>query len=445
MIRVLIGLITLYLFLACSDEQLPGRNISFSEDSSLNTPNPDRGFYDATYHLNESKEYNMFETPKEAEYTLVYALIDLEEYLEVETLPADVINTIDSNLMDAEESSVKLILRIRYRSSDGEDPSKEIVIGHLNQLKTTLVNHKDIISIVQAGSIGAYGEWHSFTGDYAEDNEDYIANRKDIIDTLNEIFPNKYIQVRYPVAKEMLYGSYTQSGDRSDTAKITSEIAFSDDIRAKIAHHNDCFLASDTDWGTYPTDDIEYYKDYVINDTKYSPVGGETCRDNSTYTNCSNALSELKTFQYSFINEAFNLDVIQRWKDEACYEEIKENIGYRLVAEKLNLQQKKDTLEVLLYVTNKGYGAPYIEYDFNLILQNEDNSYTFNISDIDMRKFYPGETIKIETSIPLADVEAGQYRLFVYIGGNYSSVRFSNSDMWDDEIKANILADIRIL
>ena len=40
-------------------------------------------------------------------------------------------------------------------------------------------------------------------------------------------------------------------------------------------HHNDCFLASSTDFGTYDDKSVEY--PYLKDDTKYTVMGGETC------------------------------------------------------------------------------------------------------------------------------------------------------------------------
>ena len=42
-----------------------------------------------------------------------------------------------------------------------------------------------------------------------------------------------------------------------------------------IGHHNDCFLASDTDFGTYVDVTTEY--PYLEQDTTYVSMGGETC------------------------------------------------------------------------------------------------------------------------------------------------------------------------
>jgi len=447
LLKLLGSLIYLFLLSGCggnstTNEESPSV-IKFTEESSVNVLNPDRGFYDADYELNTDTNYNMFEGVRESGYTLVYAPLNLEEYNTTAILPGTLINTITKNLTDANTSGVKLIFRIKYRADiNGDDPSKSIITGHLNQLKPLLQTYKDIISVIQAGTIGAWGEWHSFTGDYAENNALYKTNRREIIEKLLEIFPDKYIQIRTPMHKEELFGASLEYGEESDEGKITAEIAYSNDIRAKIGHHNDCVLASETDMGTYPSDNIEFWKDYVVNDSKYAPVGGETCGigegGEATLSSCSNALAEFKRLQYSYLNDAYHPDVLQKWKDEGCYNEIRENLGYRLVAEELNMQKNPDLLTLSLSIQNKGYAAPYIRSDVNFILKNDTQEYSFS-QDIDMRTFYPKETKQIESSISLDGIPSGEYCLYLQIGKNYSAIRLSNSNLWEESSQTNKL------
>ncbi len=422
------------------DDNRSSRTITFRENSTINTLNPDRGFYDADYELNKEKDYNRFYYAKEDGYTMVYAPINLNEYIDTERLSSEFIDIIDKNLKDATEQGVKLILRIKYHDDDnGNDPSKEIIMGHLAQLKPLLQTHKNIISIVQAGTIGDWGEWHSFTGDYADTDDEYKKNRRDIIVKLSEIFPDKYIQIRTPMHKELLFGSSETYRDEGSDGKITPDIAFTDDIRAKIGHHNDCFLASETDMGTYPSDNIDFWKNYVVNDTKYAPVGGETCKDEEEFTTCDNALSELKKFQYSYINESYQPDVIERWKEEGCYDEIQKNLGYRLVAKELDIEQSSTALNLTLSIANRGYASPYIQSEVNYVLKNSSNTFTF-AQNIDTRTFYAQLDKELKTTLSLTEVESGEYCLYLQIGKAYSAIRLSNSDLWEERSKSNKLA-----
>lgn len=443
--KLLVLSVCLFLNACSSDESTPIPTKTYEEDSSINTQNPDRGFYSATYDLTKDED-DMFDEVVDDENKLAYALIDLQDYTYIQTLPSTIINNIETNLQNAKDLNIKMILRISYRPSLNdkyEDPSKEIIASHLQQLTSTLQAHKDIISIVQAGAIGAWGEWHAFTGDYKEEHSDHKENRRTIIEALIDIFPDKYIQIRYPMQKEYLYGSSQEYQDEGTDAQITTEIAFTDDIRAKIGHHNDCFLATDNDNGTYTDDNIEFWTEYVVNDTKYSPVGGETCIDDDTYTNCSNALEQLKRLQWSYINESYHEDVIQRFKDEGCYQEIRENIGYRLVANALYLDQSETHLNIKLNITNEGYAAPYIKSSINFILQDmnaTENIYYYEESSVDLRTFYTQATNTITSDIPLDQLVSGhEHCLYIRIGEEHSYIKLSNKSLWDEITQSNIL------
>ena len=175
-----------------TEDTVQTMTIGYEEDSRMNMLNPDRGFYDADYELNRLTDSNMFENVLSEGYTLVYAPLNLEEYNTTTVLPDSLLNTLSKNLYDANTSGIKLIFRIKYRSGlNGNDPSKELIMGHLNQLKPLLQHYKETISVVQAGIIGAWGEWHNFTGDFAETAPEYKSNRRDIVEKLFEIFPDK--------------------------------------------------------------------------------------------------------------------------------------------------------------------------------------------------------------------------------------------------------------
>ncbi len=443
----LCAILAILIFSACEDKKdtIPTTVVPFTEDRAINLLNPDRGFYEATYELTDKTDENMFQSAKDQGYALIYGIVTLRDYAEVEVLPSDILAKITKNLNDAKEIGIKIIFRIMYRPDMEElDPAKEIIQGHLSQLKATLQAGKEAISVVQAGTIGAWGEWHSFTGDYSEENKDYVANRRAVVDKLMDIFPDRFIQLRTPMHKELLYGSSLYYQDEGTDAMITSKIAFSNDPLAKVAQHNDCFISSETDVGTYPSQSIPFWQDYVINESKYSPIGGETCADEELYTNCVNALSELKRFQWSFLNENYHPDVIQRWKDEGCYREIKEDLGYRLVAKELRIQQDESNLIVSLDIFNEGFASPYVKSDVTYVLEDVNNTYEYK-QEVDLRTFYPQETNAIKHAFDVEKIANGIYCLSLKIGESHSAIRLSNSNVWNEETLSNVLTcDINV-
>ena len=416
----------------------------YAKDIKANHQNPDRGFYDASYELSKDSDYNMFANLQQRGYTLAYASINLQDYTQTKNLPSDILEHINKNLQDARDSKIKLIFRIKYRSSiDSNDSSKDIITSHLKQLKPILQNYKDTISVVQAGVIGAWGEWHSFTGDYADTNATYLQNRLDILKTWIDIFPSKYIQIRTPMHKEQLLGAGGEYAETSTDGEITADIAYSDDIRAKVGYHNDCVLSNQTDMGTYSSNDIDFWKRYVRHDTLYVPIGGETCgigsEDDAKLSDCTNAIKEFRAMRYSFLNDNYHPDVLEKWKQQGCYDDIKYNLGYRIVADRLQLTKNDNLIKVSLDISNQGYAPPYVNYPVKFILETMNYTDKFD-QDIDTRKWYPQIKQTIYTEISVENVDKNEtYCLYLQVGTPNTYVRFANANIWSDDLEANRL------
>jgi hypothetical protein len=102
------------------------------------------------------------------------------------------------------ELGMKAVLRFAYeddfmgRAATG--PTEVDIKRHTQQLKPFLEANKDVIVVVQAGFIGAWGEWHSSVHDLEN-------SKRDILQWICEMTPNgRMVQVRIPPYKNMLQG-----------------------------------------------------------------------------------------------------------------------------------------------------------------------------------------------------------------------------------------------
>lgn len=424
------------------------RAITFTE-SNDNIWNPDRGLYDSTYSMGKVWGYNPFQNARDNGYALVMGILFLNDYKNTNVLPQSLLDQLDNNFQMAKSAGVKIIFRIYYRDDVADDAvSLATIQGHLDQLTPILQSHQDSISVVQAGLIGLWGEWHNFKGEFAESDPNYIANRKAITDKLLTIFsyPTVQIQLRTPVHKESLYGT----GVSDDSAKITTDIAFSDVPIARIGHHNDCFLRNETDAGTYPSDNIDFWKNYVANDSRHAPMGGETCgmtTGEESVSDCGNALQALEQLQFSYLNNVYHPDVLNKWKTQGCYETVQKKLGYRLVAVGLDAATSNDgrQLNVALDISNQGYAAPYQAITANWVLHNDQQTYRFPLAQGDIRRWQAGTTVNLSDTITLVGVETGDYCLSLQMGQSWSAIRLANTvnsqgnEVWNDTDKQNLL------
>jgi hypothetical protein len=178
-----------------------------------------------------------------------------------------------------------MVLRFAYTTSTaGDDATKDRVLAHLDQLAPYLSAGQDVIAVVQTGLIGAWGEWY-YTQNFGNagnvSSTDW-ANRKAVTDKLLSVVPStRMVQLRTPKFKRTMYStSPVQPGD-----------AYNGMTLSRIGHHNDCFLASPDDYGTYENPSVEY--PYLQSDTTYVAMGGETCGVNAPRSQCPTATTEL--------------------------------------------------------------------------------------------------------------------------------------------------------
>ena len=241
--------------------------------------NPDRGFYYATQTFASNFSPLNFTdlvsrrtipyTPYQAQYqvksSLVFRYYVLDDFVDVNNISSTFLDLVEADFNIARQAGVKLIIRFAYTitvdSSCGQefcapygDAPKAIILQHILDLKPLLQNHDDVISAVQMGFIGIWGEQYytDYFGDASTQgkllNNDWL-NRNEVLAALLDAVPeNRMVHVRYPQLKQrFLYGPNAPV----TTNPITASEAHSTSDIARIGFHNDCFLASANDFGTY--------------------------------------------------------------------------------------------------------------------------------------------------------------------------------------------------
>ena len=280
-----------------------------------------------------------------------------------------------------------------------------------------------------------------------------LQHKKIILDTLLNILPkDRMLQVRYPRYKELFY-----------QGPLTESTAFSELDASRIGHHNDCFLQDDDDT-TYRSKTITSYcknslvgeiacwKDFVSQEGRYAPVGGETCQLNPPRTECSNAVQELETLHWSFVNNGYRKEVLDSWVAGGCMDTIRLRLGYRLVLERARFSpsvQPGGMLKLEVQLSNTGYAALYNPRPAFAVLTGGGKRYELPLPTIDPRRWEPGKDHTISVSVPVpADIAIGKYQLSLWLPDPYDSlrgipayaVRFANLNVWDASTGLNVLA-----
>jgi hypothetical protein len=395
--------------------------------------NPERGFF--TPHVLPGPAG--FSSTRLLGNTLVHLNIRLDDW-RVTDIPQEALDGLDTNFADIRDAGTKAIIRFAYNNgpwpNSEPDASKAQILRHIEQLTPLLHKNTDVIAWVEAGFIGAWGEWHTSTNGL-----DNITDKRDILTALVAAIPNRYVQVRYPANIIEMY---------SDPM---------DAVKARVAHHNDCFLSSDTDVGTYERDGkitIERDQKYLAELTRYTPMSGETCAPFPPRSECANAIQEMEMLHFSAINEAYHKGILRSWESGGCMEEIKNRMGYRLSLTSASFNEQVrpgGLLNLSVNITNSGFAALMNARPLYVVLQ-EPNSIFLTKLDLDPRGWQPGDssfTASIRLPSKMAERE---YNLTLWLPDEAETlqsnplyaVQFANEGVWDEATGYNILGKVII-
>ncbi len=456
--------------------------------------NPDRGFYypTITYASNHTplvasnliSRRTTYFTPYQASYdvrtSLVFRYFVLDDFKN-SAISTNYLSLIEADFNTARIAGIKLIIRFSYINSTSDDPNnpnctdicppygdtdKARIIEHIGQLKPYFEKHSDVISALQMGFIGIWGEqyYSDFFGDASPAGTGYLTatnwdDRVEILDSLLRAVPkNTMVQVRYPQIKQKyLYGNNAAT-DPALSPPLTSSMAYDQSDAARIGHHNDCFVASPYDFGTFANYDqntanadteLAFLRSYKADDTKHTVVGGETCFNDTSIPDrlCASAGgradSDMDLFHYTYLNSDFNNEVNNNWVN-VCMDDITKYLGYRLSIATATFQNQVDPgdqFSVSIDIVNNGYAAMHNLRLAELVLvETTSGQKYYGDLQSDPRTWEPGTTttVSYDFCTPIS-MQTGQYALFLNLADAHASlydnpvyrVRLAHLNGWD--------------
>jgi hypothetical protein len=422
----------------------PTRTVTYA-DTAADFANPERGLYHFTGQCDQDafsvKTLRQYRTAQAI--SLVMCVFYLEDF-RASPISASALAFFQQQMNTVRAAGLKTVLRFAYtQSTSGNDAPRDRVLAHLDQLAPYLQANQDVIAVVQAGFIGTWGEWY-YTQNFGNEGDvsptDW-ANRRAVVDKLLAVLPAaRMAQLRTPAFKRTFYGK----------APLPDGRAYDGSAPARVGHHNDCFLASATDFGTYVDPVVEY--PYLAAETRYLAMGGETCAVNPPRSQCATALDELGRFHWSYLNVDYHTSVIAGWQSEGCLPAVRRQLGYRLVLGSGTYPQAATPggpLTVNLTLRNEGWAAPYNPRKLELVLRRHSGSptYRFPMAD-DPRFFLPGPPFTIWHTVLLPrDMPPGDYDLSLSLADPAPmltarpeyAIRLANSGVWDPATGLNAL------
>lgn len=421
--------------------------------------NPERGFLIQTYYtsgnLSSTLSANTVQKNRQNEHITLYLhSYYLTDYIASDIHP-DFLIRMERNFQALREGGGKVVLRYSYKSDDSEsakpwDATPEWMARHIDQLAPYWEEYADVILCLQAGFIGVWGEWY-YTSNFPFNptTDQQFEPRWKVLNQLLEALPdNRQLALRTPAFKMRYLKMHGE-----DVTPLSANEAYQPTAKARLCGHNDCFVASTTDYGTYES---EADRAFWAEDTRYTLMGGETCAE-CELSNGSNAIKEMEKYHWTYLNRDYHQGVLDSWESDGSMNEVKRRLGYRFVLDRATFSVQQDeskTCQVELTIRNIGFAALANERNVELVLVNKNNpteKYVYP-QPVDPRFWMPGETTIVKLSADVADIMEGTYQVYLNLPDPYPtlhdnprfSIRLANMNMWKDATGYNYLTDITL-
>lgn len=401
--------------------------------------NPERGFMHSWSVASEGSPLSLvtLQSLMNENVTIILRLYYLDAFKNSDLSTAQ-LNLIKTDFANLRTAGVKCVLRFAYNSNQNDtDAPLNIIESHLDQLKPIFEDNADVIAFVQAGFIGSWGEWHTTTNGL-----NTTANRKAVLDKLLNTFPKSIkIQLRTPGYKQEIFNYTTAIG--TDIGYGTSNIS-------RIGFHNDCFLASIDDYGTY--NDVTIDKSYISKEAQFVPTGGETCPPSGIPTaSCATANTEMSLLKWTYLNLDYYGPVLNVWRNNSCFTDFQKELGYRLVLKSANLKKEvltNENFQLNTLIENVGFAPVYNTKNTFLIFRSVNDGTIYKKSlDFDIRKVIPAVDYLLDETISLSDIPSGDYQLLLKIEDvsdtlsdrSEYSIQLANTNTWEPSTGLNDL------
>lgn len=398
------------------------------------------------------------------------------------------------------ELDKKAVLRFAYetqfmgRAATG--PTLEDIIRHTDQLKPFLEKNKDVIQVVQAGIIGAWGEWHSSFHGLERSDE----TKRTILQHICRMTPEgRSIQIRVPDYKNLL-----------DTASADYK---------RVSFHDDFIVIKQHQWDGGMSEGTPAYAQ-IVRESPFLPVDGElpwgtwSMNEDPDNPEAGWIIDGLQTARRLFLQHYTSLSAIHNYKEKnttdkysmmywketpitesflaenkmpvskgyfskkdgsvverTVFDYIRDHLGYRLELQEMTAPEvlsSNGTNPVEISLINRGFSTLFNEHPVYLVLVDEKGTVCYSVltnADVkDWQPYQPEDTsctplvhkITADMQIP-ADLSKGTYRLGLWIPdgsarlkeNNRFAVRCANSDtQWwispDGKYGINILTTVNI-
>lgn len=422
--------------------------------------NPERGFY-KTFGYNFKSSGNVAPTKVQLSGNLIHLRLSLgafskavnkEEDLE---LTEDMLNILDTMLKTIKENGGTAIVRFAYDDFNGiknVEPSLEMLLRHIEQLSPIFYANKDVISYIELGFFGPWGEMHS--SDLCTYENVNLA-----IDTMLKSAPEEItIGVRHP--------GYYAAWRNVERSALNLDSPEKGTNAYRVGLFNDGYLGSESDLGTFQNREIE--TSWLSNQARHTFYGGEVVASfgKKDFNTIDYISQEGFVTHTTYLNSEWNQNVINAWKEQIYngedtlyqgqtgYDYIANHLGYRFVIRESYIKDvaKNEELQLNLKIENVGFANLINRKQVSIVLEKDGKIYEMKTK-IDATNWNSKEIAEVPLSIAIPEeISLGEWNVYVrvskygdiQIDNNYQVIRFANPNVWNEELGANYIGNVII-
>ncbi len=447
--------------------------------------NPERGLFEfVTSHRTAADSTGQgfwrFIAAEPDSISLVFEEFVLHDFKASDISPA-YLDMMRAEFANVRKYGMKAIVIFCYvTSSDWDQTSPPDTVGatidwmltHIREVQPVIRENGDVIAFVQAGFIGRWGEWGGGAGTISVAHPDYsrdTAAQARLLTGLLAMLPaDRMLDVRAPRYKIWYL---------HDATPMSLADWWSGSPRGRIGQHNNALHASATNSGTfydYNVHDTAFFRAWYKTETKF---GGSVAEQDELWNSPYDPswFADLNGWFYSFVQplgresaEMANQHVAsvqlldQPWsqgmKARGLWNIVRRNLGYRFQLQSAALPSSVapgGLLRLRLTLINTGWSSPRNPRGLELILRDDSTGadiafplFRHKHPSLDPRLWWPGDTIRIDTSFALAALSRpGTYRAFLNLpdtsarlaGRPEYSIRLANRGVWEPRTGYNNL------
>ncbi|MCQ2219467.1 MAG: DUF4832 domain-containing protein [Paludibacteraceae bacterium] len=363
-----------------------------------------------------------------------------------------------------------------YNGTKNCDPNQSVILLHLKQLGEIYSRNSDVITFVELGMYGSWGEMHSSSN----------GSNENIAEALQTLLKNTSPEIKIGVRRPDIVACWLKVNDGNDysgfdidSEKFKEAAAAKGDTIYRVGMYNDGYLGSYSDLGTVGMGAsghqmtrelmVKWLNEY----SSHTPYGGELVANynGDSPINTPTYLS-VEGFQThtSYLNYEWHQPTILAWKDSVFqghdaeyngvdgYTYVVNHIGYRFILRESLLPERSSSSDVLpieLVVENVGFANLSKQKKVTFVLTDGTDTYELPADDvIDPQEWLSRRKVTVKTSITLpSDLADGRYKLYLRLSeqgdwqtdGNLYCIQFGNPSLqYDKNIGANYIGEICI-